>query len=243
MTLSITFSWMKILEFRLNFHWSLFQLTIFQHWFRRWLVAWTAPVMVSLLTHICANRPQWVKWITKHGNYIWDISEHVDYILTMFGYCTSQMICFILATYQQSWFHRSQTWSEIWSPVVHVVQYNRYQTFVDAWRHQVPKTSETENMFENCTLKFTRRKWQLRCCSGHDNVLYWPTARIQQKYICYGGKFCSELTYNGTTTYSSVRRVEIVDCSNARENRVSSWCQLCPDWWHHMFSEAFSILV
>ena len=36
-TLSIAFSWMKMLEFRLNFHWSLFlrvQLTIFQHWFR-----------------------------------------------------------------------------------------------------------------------------------------------------------------------------------------------------------------
>ena len=31
------FSWMKIFEFRLKFHWSLFlrvQLTIFQHWFR-----------------------------------------------------------------------------------------------------------------------------------------------------------------------------------------------------------------
>ena len=40
--LSNTFSWMKILEFWLNFHWSLFlwvQLTIFQHWFRQWLDA------------------------------------------------------------------------------------------------------------------------------------------------------------------------------------------------------------
>ena len=36
-TLSKAFSWMKILEFRFKFHWSLFlrvQLTIFQHWFR-----------------------------------------------------------------------------------------------------------------------------------------------------------------------------------------------------------------
>ena len=36
-TLSNAFSWMKMLEFRLRFHWSLFlrvQLTIFQHWFR-----------------------------------------------------------------------------------------------------------------------------------------------------------------------------------------------------------------
>ena len=31
------FSWMKMFEFRLKFHWSLFpriQLTLFQHWFR-----------------------------------------------------------------------------------------------------------------------------------------------------------------------------------------------------------------
>ena len=41
-TLSNAFSWMKMLEFRLKFHWSLFlrvQLTIFQHWFRKWLGA------------------------------------------------------------------------------------------------------------------------------------------------------------------------------------------------------------
>ena len=34
---SNTFSWMKMYEFRLRFHWSLslrFELTIFQHWFR-----------------------------------------------------------------------------------------------------------------------------------------------------------------------------------------------------------------
>ena len=36
-TLSNPFSWMKMFEFRLKFHWSWFprvQLTIFQHWFR-----------------------------------------------------------------------------------------------------------------------------------------------------------------------------------------------------------------
>ena len=36
------FSWMKIFELRLKFHWSLFlrvQWTIFQHWFRWWLGA------------------------------------------------------------------------------------------------------------------------------------------------------------------------------------------------------------
>ena len=41
-TFSNDFSWMKMYEFWLTFHWSLFlgvQLTIFQHWFRLWLGA------------------------------------------------------------------------------------------------------------------------------------------------------------------------------------------------------------
>ena len=41
-TFSSAFSWMKIFEFRLKYHWSLFlklQLTTFQHWFRQWLGA------------------------------------------------------------------------------------------------------------------------------------------------------------------------------------------------------------
>ena len=41
-TFSNEFSWMKMYEYRLKFHWNLFlrvQLTIFQHWFRYWLGA------------------------------------------------------------------------------------------------------------------------------------------------------------------------------------------------------------
>ena len=41
-TFSHAFPWMKMYEFRLKFHWSLFvrvQLTIYQHWFRWWLGA------------------------------------------------------------------------------------------------------------------------------------------------------------------------------------------------------------
>ena len=41
-TLSNGFSWIKMYEFRLTFHWNLFlrvELTIFQHWFRQWLGA------------------------------------------------------------------------------------------------------------------------------------------------------------------------------------------------------------
>ena len=48
-TFSNAFSWMKMFEFRLKFHWSLFprvQLTILQQWFRYWLgrrqaIIWT----------------------------------------------------------------------------------------------------------------------------------------------------------------------------------------------------------
>ena len=45
-TYSNAFSWMKIYEFQLKFHWSLFlriQLIIFQHWFRKWLGTNQAP--------------------------------------------------------------------------------------------------------------------------------------------------------------------------------------------------------
>ena len=73
-TFSNTFSWMKIYEFRLRFHWSLFlrvQLIIFQYWFRK--KAWcrpgdkplSEPMMGRLPTHICATRPQWVKFTKK----------------------------------------------------------------------------------------------------------------------------------------------------------------------------------
>ena len=68
-TFSNAISWMKIFEFRLKFHWSLFlkvQLTIFQHWFRQWLGAEQATSHYlnqwwpSSTTHICVTQPQWV---------------------------------------------------------------------------------------------------------------------------------------------------------------------------------------
>ena len=69
-TFSNRFSWVKMYEFRLTFHWSLFQgvqLTIFQHWFQ--VMAWrrpgdkplSEPMMGRFSTHICVTRPQWVK--------------------------------------------------------------------------------------------------------------------------------------------------------------------------------------
>ena len=69
-TFSNTFSWMKMYELQLRFHWILFprvQLTIFQHWFRWWLGADQATShylnqwQPSLLMHICIFGSQWVK--------------------------------------------------------------------------------------------------------------------------------------------------------------------------------------
>ena len=72
-TFSNTFSWMKMKEFRLRFHWSLFpriKLTSLVS-----IIAWRRPgdkplseaMMASLLTHICVARPQWVKGVGVGG--------------------------------------------------------------------------------------------------------------------------------------------------------------------------------
>ena len=67
-TFSSAFSWMKMYEFRLRFHWSLFlrvQLIIFQRCSdngltptSRQAIIW--PMVVSLMMHICVTQPQWV---------------------------------------------------------------------------------------------------------------------------------------------------------------------------------------
>ena len=78
-TLSNAFSWMKMSEFRLRFHWNFFllaQFTIFQHRFRWWLGAVQATShylnqwLVSLLMHICIPRPQWVNPLTLCGSHL-----------------------------------------------------------------------------------------------------------------------------------------------------------------------------
>ena len=67
-TYSKVFSWIKCLVFW--FQWSLFlriQLTIFQHWFRKWLGVDQATshylhqCWPNSLTHICGTRGRWVK--------------------------------------------------------------------------------------------------------------------------------------------------------------------------------------
>ena len=60
-----TFTWMKMYEFRLRFHWSLFlrvHITIFPYWLRYWFDVEQAKSHYvnqwrpSLLTHICDTR-------------------------------------------------------------------------------------------------------------------------------------------------------------------------------------------
>ena len=68
-TFSNTFSWMKIFEFRLTFHWSLFPrfqlanvpaLVQLMAWRRPGDMPLSEPVIISSPTHICITRPQWV---------------------------------------------------------------------------------------------------------------------------------------------------------------------------------------
>ena len=102
-TLSNAFSWMKMLEFRLKFIWSLFlrvQLTIFHQWFRLSPgdKPLSEPMMVRLPTHICVVRPQWVlmgigknmiwesclfiAWsslgLVSNGAFVWAITRRQD---------------------------------------------------------------------------------------------------------------------------------------------------------------------
>ena len=69
-TFSNAFSWMKMYEFRLRFHWNLFlkfqvnnmpALVQIMAWSRPGDKPLCEPMIVVLLTHICVTRPQWVK--------------------------------------------------------------------------------------------------------------------------------------------------------------------------------------
>ena len=66
MTFSSAFSGMKMYEFRLNFLWSLFlsiQLKYSNIGSDNGLAPLSEPMMVTLLTHICVTRPQWVNGV------------------------------------------------------------------------------------------------------------------------------------------------------------------------------------
>ena len=73
-TFSNAFSLMKIYEFRLRFHWSLYPkvrinnipaLVQIMAWRRPGDKPLSEPMVVNLLTHICVTRPQWVNCNTK----------------------------------------------------------------------------------------------------------------------------------------------------------------------------------
>ena len=64
------FYWVKLFDFLLKCHWSLFPWFQLTAWVQ--VMAWrrsgdkplSERMMVSLLTHICVTRPQWVKIIS-----------------------------------------------------------------------------------------------------------------------------------------------------------------------------------
>ena len=80
-TLSNAFSWMKILEFRLKIHWSLFLR-----------VSLSEPMMVSLLTHICVTRPKWVNSLST--NRIVDQIDRNNPISAWAGLTLNMLNCF-----------------------------------------------------------------------------------------------------------------------------------------------------
>ena len=88
-TFSNAFSWMKMFEFRLKFHWSLFlryQLTIFQHWFRYWLGAVQA-------TSLYLNQWWLVYWriyvslgLNELTHWGWDKMAAIQYLQDIFKF-------------------------------------------------------------------------------------------------------------------------------------------------------------
>ena len=78
-TFSSAFSWMKMFEFELKFHWGLFlrdpinnipALVQIMAWYLRGDKPLSEPMMGSLLMHICVPLPQWVNSLW-HSSAIW----------------------------------------------------------------------------------------------------------------------------------------------------------------------------
>ena len=77
-TFSNALSWMKMYEFRLRFHWSLFpriQLTILQHWFRWW------PCADQATSHYLNQR--WLEYTDAYmrhsASVSWDIETQTKW--------------------------------------------------------------------------------------------------------------------------------------------------------------------
>ena len=75
---SSAFSWMKMFDFQLKFHWSLFlirnvsALVQVMAWCHQGDKPLSEPMMVRLPTHICVARLQWVKTLVEFECY-WTI--------------------------------------------------------------------------------------------------------------------------------------------------------------------------
>ena len=77
-TFSNAFSWTKMYEFRLRFHWNLvlrFELTIFKHWIRKWLgtnqatshyLNWWWLVYWRIYESLCLNELKHEGWLKHH---------------------------------------------------------------------------------------------------------------------------------------------------------------------------------
>ena len=68
-TFANAFSSMKMYEFRLKFHWSLF---LRASWY---MIILSEPILVRSLTHICVTRPQWVDICTWFVVYVLSWSD------------------------------------------------------------------------------------------------------------------------------------------------------------------------
>ena len=96
-TYSNGYSWMKMYEFRIKFHWSLFLRSINNIPALAQIMAWhrssdkplSGPMMVSLPTHTCVTRPQWVKeslsFVSRdlHGGIcvIWTVKYYMQFFV------------------------------------------------------------------------------------------------------------------------------------------------------------------
>ena len=113
---SNAFSWMKMYEFRLKFHWSLFlrvELTIFQHWFRQWLGAVEATSyylkqcwLVYRRTYASLGLSELTKQrVLMHGHQGWNVRHglcHIYmiyvYIWVVFSFCLFCCLFIIVTT-------------------------------------------------------------------------------------------------------------------------------------------------
>ena len=97
-TFSYAFSWMKMNDIRLKFHWSFFPkvainnfpaLVQIMAWRRPGDKPLSEPMMVVLPTHICVTRPQWVN--ESNGTYNLQYKYFDAYTTTYFIWSNSRL--------------------------------------------------------------------------------------------------------------------------------------------------------